>query len=74
MPPPSTFRHADGYEEDVAPEDRDEVVVRGGDDGGDVVAAGALLLRVKEVIAHGARDDRLPVLLHEHVAGLKRAF
>jgi len=59
----------DGHKVDPVAEDADEVVVRRGDDGRHVLGLGGALLRLEEVVAHGAAHHTLPVLLQEDVPG-----
>lgn len=57
----------DRYEEDAVPEHADKVVVWRGDHRRDVFRLGGTFLCLEEVIAHGAADHALPVLLQENV-------
>lgn len=57
----------DRHEVDAMPEHADEVVVRRGDDGRNVLRFGGALQRLEEVVTHGAADHALPVLLQENV-------
>lgn len=59
----------DGHEEDLVAVDAEEVVVRRGDHRRHVLRLRGPLLRLEEVIADGAADDALPVLLQEDVPG-----
>lgn len=59
----------DGHEEDLVAVDAEEVVVRGGDHRRHVLRLRGPLLRLEEVVADGAADDALPVLLQEDVPG-----
>lgn len=52
---------------DAMPQHTDEVVMRCGDDWWDVLWLSGAFLRLKEVVAHGAADHALPVLLQENV-------
>lgn len=60
-----TFVLQDCYKVEIVSVDSDEVVVRGGDDWGDVRGTGRLSLGLKEVITHRATDHTTPVLLHK---------
>lgn len=59
----------DRHEVDAVPEHADQVVVRRGYHRGDVLRLRGAFLRLEEVVAHGAADDALPVLLQENVPG-----
>lgn len=57
----------DGHEEDLVAVDAKEVVVRRGDHRRHVLRLRGPLLRLKEIVADGAANDALPVLLQEDV-------
>ena len=58
----------DGEEEELAPVDGDEIVVRGLQDRRHILRVRRLLLGLEEVIADAAADDALPVFLQEDVS------
>lgn len=55
------------YEVDAVAEHADKVVMRRGDDRWDILWLSGALLRLKEVVTHGAADHTFPVLLQENV-------
>ncbi|MPC09094.1 hypothetical protein E2C01_001697 [Portunus trituberculatus] len=66
--------HEDGDKEEVAAQDAEEVVVGCGDHWGNVLIVVGFPLCIKEVVTNGARDDTLPVLLHEHIPAKNNTY
>lgn len=57
----------DSHEVDAVPEHADEVVMRRGNHGRNVLRLRGALLRLEEIVADGAADHAFPVLLQENV-------